>query len=517
MVKKAMYQKIQSFKKQGKSKSQISGLLSISKKTVKKYYSMEESKYLKYQRKLLNRDKVFDNYRDDILEIYEKNDNRRLNMASVYDYLEEKYVTLPGNEKTLRNYIKYLVETEAIIFQENRRTYKKVPDLPYGRQMQLDFGEYKMRNGLKLYIFAGVLSASRYKYIKFQIKPFRTIDVILHLLDCFDYYGGMPEELVIDQDKLMVVSENHGDIIYTRDFENFKSEMGFKMYVCRKSDPETKGKVENTIKYVKANFLSTREFETEEEANISLFNWLNRRGNGKISQATKMIPLEVIEEERNYLKKPRNSIYRKDSLLGREERTVSDNYISVHACYYGFPGKYEKKTVEIYVTRDKVFIFDINTGEEITNYNLSLLPGKKIMHREFKRNAKVSLKELKEEAYKMFDLDRWEIFLNENFKKFSRYNRDQCIEARKYFGKENINKVVLDTALEYCLGAETFSFSNLNDTYKYYLTMHKEGVEYFGKETIKSWHKDFYNHPPIDVKKRDMQEYRKIAASGGTR
>ena len=58
MVKKAMYQKIQALKKQGKSKAQISELLSISKKTVKKYYSMDESKYLKYQRKHLNRQMI---------------------------------------------------------------------------------------------------------------------------------------------------------------------------------------------------------------------------------------------------------------------------------------------------------------------------------------------------------------------------------------------------------------------------------------------------------------------------
>ena len=231
MVKKAMYQRIIELKKQGMSKSQIAIKLGISKKTAKKYYSMDEAKFIKYQRKHLNREKVFELYRDNILEVYAKNKNRRLNMASVYDYLEERYVTLPGNEKTLRNYINFLVKTDALNFKESSRIYEKVPELPYGRQMQLDFGEYTQSNGLKLYIFAGILSASRYKYVKLQERPFKTIDVILHLLDCFDYYGGMPEEIVIDQDKLMVVSENHGDIIYTKAFGSFKVEMGFNMYV----------------------------------------------------------------------------------------------------------------------------------------------------------------------------------------------------------------------------------------------------------------------------------------------
>jgi len=34
----------------------------------------------------------------------------------------------------------------------------------------------------------------------------------------------------------MVVSENRGDIIYTKDFKQFIEEMNLKMYVCRKSD-----------------------------------------------------------------------------------------------------------------------------------------------------------------------------------------------------------------------------------------------------------------------------------------
>ena len=126
--------------------------------------------------------------------------------------------------------------------------------------MQLDFGQYRCRSGLKLFIFAGVLSASRYKYVIFQDHPFKTKEVIDHLLNCFDYFGGVPEEMVIDQDNLLVVSENAGDIIYTDDFKFFIEEQEIRMYVCRKSDPETKGKIENVIKYVKYNFFNTRDF-----------------------------------------------------------------------------------------------------------------------------------------------------------------------------------------------------------------------------------------------------------------
>ena len=216
MVNKRMYQKIQACKGQGLFKAEIARKVKRDVGTVAKYYDMSEAGYLKYQDSHKYRDKVFDPLKESIVEVYRENGFKKLSMSAVFDYLEEqKGEKLPGNEQTLRNYIRYLNDIGELAFKSERRSYQKVPELPFGRQLQIDFGEYTMRSGLKLYIFASVLSASRYKYCAYQDKPFTTVDLIFHLLNCFDYLGGIPLELVIDQDSVMVVSENHGDIIYT--------------------------------------------------------------------------------------------------------------------------------------------------------------------------------------------------------------------------------------------------------------------------------------------------------------
>lgn len=235
-----MYREIQKYKKKGYLKAEISRKLGLDPGTVAKYYRMSEAEYREYTSALRDRVKTFDKYKEAIVEVYAQNEYRKLPVASVYDYLEERYEELPGTEKTLRNYIVYLIETKELELKENIRVYGRVPEFPFGKQLQLDFGEYTTASGLRLYIFASVLSASRYKYVAFQRMPFTTLDLIRHLLDCFDYIGGIVEELVIDQDKVMVVSENHGDIIYTKDFSYFIQEMGVRMWVCRKADPESK-------------------------------------------------------------------------------------------------------------------------------------------------------------------------------------------------------------------------------------------------------------------------------------
>lgn len=507
MVKKTMYQKIMRLKQQGYTKFGIAEELRIDRKTVRKYWNMSEEDFRKCRYSQLFRRKRFASLRSKILEIYRLNDFEKLPMSSVFDYLEELQGTLPGTEKTLRNYIHYLHETNQLELQSKQRFYQQVEEQPYGKQLQVDFGEYRTKSRLRLYMFAAVLSASRYKYVVFQDHPFTTADVIAHLLDCFDYLGGMPAELVIDQDSVLVVSENHGEIIYTKEFGVFIEEMGLGMYVCRKADPESKGKVENVIKFVKYNFLASRDFEDLEEANERVRKWLKRRANGKISQATKRIPSQAYEAEREHLRSIRNSIFRIDRLQGREERLADEkSMISVGGSQYSVPTKYRNKLVEIYKTEKKLFIFDIRSREQIYCHSVSLISGKKVITREHFRQNERSVGELKEEVLQRFSFPEWKSFAEETFKAFPRYVRDQCVLALKQFDKRT-ELELLERAVEFCLTNQTYSMKDLADTYRFY-----EGLKDAEIEAVRIEGLELEPSAPrsISVRERDLEEYRAI-------
>lgn len=521
MVNRKMYKEIQTLKRKGYSKTAISCELNLNPRTTVKYFDMTEKDFNRYRQQHMYRDKVLNAYEKDILEVYEQNEFKRLNMSAVYDYLEEKHGSLPCNEQSLRNFINYLVDVGKLKLNENVRTYSKVPELPLGKQMQLDFGQYQFRNGFKLYIFVAVLSASRYKYIIFQDHPFQTKDVICHLLDCFDFFGGIPAEIVIDQDKLLVVSENRGDIIFTKDFKYFIEEIGIGIHVCRKADPESKGKVENSVKYVKRNFLEVRDFSSVEEANAGVLKWLKRRANGKISQATRQIPSIMIEKEREKLKPLINSIFRKNSLIGREDRNVDDKgRISVHACAYQLPCKYRNKTVEIYITPHSIFVFDQFSGKEIVSYNRSLLPGKLISKREYQRETSKPSKALKSDVMKMFDDEQWLRFVEKNFKAYPRYVRDQCIDAKRYFGDKEVDLVVLRLALQYCLENSTLTFGNLKETYNHFgrelnrsQGSQEAGISRHPIMFLNPEYRDGHKHRPLPVATRDVKDYQAMIAA----
>jgi len=505
VVRHKMYEKIQRLKRRGESISEISRRLSLDRKTAAKYFHMDGEEYRRYCRSVAYREKGFDEHEADILAVYRENGFRRLNVAALYDYLEERFGKLRYTEKTLRNYIHYLQECGKLEISERVRMFMKVPELPFGRQLQVDFGQWKCESGLTLYIFSAVLSASRYKFMLFQNRPLTTEDVIVHLIECFDHIGGIPEEVVIDQDALLVVAENAGEILYTRKFATFIDEMGFSMYVCRAADPQSKGKVENTIKYVKHNFLELRDFEHLDEANTALRRWLARRANGKLSQATRRAPGELLEAEREQLLPLRNSIFARNQAAGREQRLVNEHsYISVAGSLYSVPSKYRNRTVQIYLTSEKLFIFEAKSGIELAEHSVAAIPGSTVSTRAHFRMTERSVKELVAEARALVDLPLWRGFVKRNAEAFPRYVRDQAIEAKRYFSGE-IDSEALSEALEFCMEYETFSFASLHDTYQSFLGHTGESTEQRPAPML-------LDLPKVEVSRRSLSAYRCLIA-----
>lgn len=511
MVDYQMFNRIKHYRQNGISQVETACLTGTDRKTVRKYERMSKEEYAAYVEQSRQRVKRFDPYTEAILAIYEANGFKKLNMDSVYDCLEEEFGKLPANVQSLRNFIRYLIRTKRLVLKpKRRRTYRRVEDLPYGKQMQLDFGQDVDRNGVRRYILATVLSASRYKFAALQDTPFTSEDLIHHLLDCFAFLGGIPEEIVIDQDTLMVVNENMGDIICTDRFKTFMDEMGFRIWVCRKADPESKGKIEAVVKFIKQNFLSTRIFNNFDEANLRLRQWLYRRANGRLCAATRRIPAEMFEEEKQHLKSLKRSIFEITEMVDLESRKVNQCCeIQLDCSTYQVPDDYAGKQVGVHATVDRVLIYDLDTGVQLREHPRQLLPGSHVRDhdREILRGRK--LDELEIEAGTWHTTDRWKDFLSENRKVYSRYFRDQLTYARKHL-QTDIDSVLFSKALDYCFENKTLSMANLHDTYRYFRDSGNEEntVTALPAKRLKS------TPPPPVVAQRDLSYYQKMILKG---
>jgi len=113
------------------------------------------------------------------------------------------------------------------------------------------------------------------------------------LQNAFEYIGGVPQIILFDNAKT-VVSERVGSVIqFNRDLMRFALQYGFKPDACWIYDPESKGKVENSIKYVNSDFFYATPVTDLETLNNECLGWCDEVANEKIHGKTGEVPAEV--------------------------------------------------------------------------------------------------------------------------------------------------------------------------------------------------------------------------------
>jgi transposase len=390
-----MYSEIHQLKAIGLKKAQVAKRLEIDVKTVTKYWEANPEHFHQMMQGSRSRTKKLKCYRDTILKWLKENPD--LSAAQILDWLKEHYDDFSVRERTLRRYIEELRKKHNLPKPAPARQYQAVGELPPGKQIQLDFGQTRVKKAgggyATLYVMAIVLAHSRYKYGKWADKPLTTATFIQMLLFCFEHLGGLCEELVIDQDKLAVVSENSGSIIYTYEFEKFKRQMGFSVYLCRKADPESKGKIEAVVKYIKRNFAANRLFTDIRAWNESFDGWLSRTGNYNVHGTTKKIPAEVFLSEQKYLK-PVPWVNTPKEILTRTVR--KDNTILHRGNRYTVPYGTYKPDCELRLEEkaQTIKLFDQQTGALVAEHIISLEKGQLVRNNNHLRDHSAKAEQL---------------------------------------------------------------------------------------------------------------------------
>lgn len=461
-----MYSQIKDLQKKGFSVRKTADYLGISRETAKKYRKMTLDAYMDLAGSIRKLSRL-DAYKERILSwLHEYPD---MSSAQVYDWLLEHYA-LDISERSVSRYVKQLREDYVIPKVKRPREYEAMVELPMGQQMQLDFGVKNMplsdRQGhKKVYFVCVVLAHSRYKWGSFQNRPFTAVDLTQALDECFAFFGGIAQEIVVDQDSIITVSENYGDIIYTYAFEQYKQQHKLNMRVCRKADPESKGMVENTVKYIKQNFLPHRYYMEPDHLNAAFLAWLERTGNAKVHGTTKKVPAKVFEVEREHLRPilftENNSC---DNSITRSVR--KDNTVLYNSNRYSVPlGTYTKeKEVEIRIADDKLQIWQVFGDYMMAEHPISLEKGRLIKSTDHTRNKDVSIDQLQEQLLNQIG-QAYRPYLLEIRKRKTRYYRDQLLllkDLLKMHGNAHV-----EDALCYCSELELYSIPDLRDTCKY--------------------------------------------------
>lgn len=454
-----VYTKIQQLKELGFKPSNVAAQLGIHRNTVKRYWDMDADDFKEAVHSIC-RIKLLDSYHDIILAWLKEHPS--MSAAQVCDWLKEHYEA-DFSERTVSRYVKALRSTHGLKKRPAQRDYEAAEELPPGLQIQLDFGEKlipKMDGSrVRVRFAAFVLAHSRYKYVQFQDRPFTSVDLARVCYDCFKYLRGVPHEIVIDQDSLMTVSENYGDIIHTYEFEKLRQECKLSVYLCRKSDPETKGKVESVVKYVKGNFLSNRSFTDVDILNDSCLSWLSRTANKKEHGTTKKVPAEVFETEREHLRPFTSPFSVPEESLTRTVR--KDNTILYESNRYTVPlGTYNSHEIVKIEAKDGILKVMTESDEPICEHSISSERGSLIRNKDHRRCKDDTAKKLKEEINERLGHGAIE-FLDIIHKEKARYTRDQFALIRNLCDSYGSEKVL--RAIGFCMTNSLYGASYVKD------------------------------------------------------
>jgi transposase len=194
------------------------------------------------------------------------------------------------------------------------------------------------------------------------------------LIRSFEYFGGVPAEVLVDNQKAAVIRHRIGAAVeFHPGFLDLAAHYGFRPRACRPYRARTKGKDERLVRYIKEHFfVRYRAFESWAHLNTLAEQWLateaDQRVHGTVHEvvaarfareAPALQPLPVVRFDTSY----------------RERRWVAwDGYVEVRGNRYSVPDTLCGEAVTVRITLGGVVTIYDARDEKVSEHRLRPAP-----------------------------------------------------------------------------------------------------------------------------------------------
>lgn len=155
----------------------------------------------------------------------------------------------------------------------------------------------------KSWFFVMTLCFSRHQYAELVLDQKVETWLACHRR-AFEWFGGVPEKLVIDNPKCAITRACSKDPEVQRSYEELALGYGFRIAPCPPRDPQKKERVEAGVKYIKRAFLPLRDFRDLPDANRQLADWVMGEAGNRCHGSTRRRPLDLFAEAEKSLLAP---------------------------------------------------------------------------------------------------------------------------------------------------------------------------------------------------------------------
>ena len=331
MIRSGLIIMIKDLAAKGKSAGEISREVGVAENTARKYMTQPARPHGLKGRKKPSK---LDPYKPYLQELMSQG---IFNCVVLLQRIQEK--GYDGSLSILKDYVHAFRPAKATPAVQR---YETLP----GKQAQMDWGmcPYTDSRGVLHHAPALVmiLGYSRTKYVEFTSRcDLRNLQRCM--VNAFEYFGGVPEIVLTDNMKTVVDHREGQRIIWNPQFADFAVQMGFVPKVCKVRRPQTKGKVERLVRYVKDNFLPGRQFEDLEDLNRQVLQWC-READSRVHSTTGKVPLQELAKE-PLLVLPEQSI--RDRYRWETRKMTREGLVSFDGIRYGVPWQCSGKKVQV--------------------------------------------------------------------------------------------------------------------------------------------------------------------------
>jgi transposase len=308
---------------QGKSIQDIAITLGIARNTVRKYLRHPELVAMPHPRP--NRRSKLDPFKEQV-KTWMKEDHC-YNCEAMLPRLQALGYT--GSLSVLKAFVHPLRPAAGGHYPVQRFETKP------GEQVQFDWGEFKyeQEGGFrKLYGFTAILCYSRMRFVTF-VKRCDAPTMIRCLMEAFEYFGGLPKAALTDRMKSVFLEMEDKKPRWNPLFADFMASIGVAPRVCKAYTPQTKGKVERTVGFVKQSFWAGVSFTDADDLNRQAHVWCERI-NGRVHRTTHERPKERREQEPLA---PLPAAFAWERFATEERKVSWDGYLSYDGVLYGLP------------------------------------------------------------------------------------------------------------------------------------------------------------------------------------
>ena len=270
-------------------------------------------------------------------------------------------------------------------FAERRRITVRMAECEPGELAEIDFGllglvhDPETGRRRRLWALIVVLVSSRHQYVHVTHSQ-KVPDVIDGLEDAWEFFGGAPKRVILDNLRAAINKADNYDPIFQRTFDEYASYRGFVIDPARVRDPTGKPHVERGVSYVRDNFFRGEEWRDRNDVQTRVIAWCLETAGTRTHGTTRKQPLAVFENLERPALTPL-SRPRFDPPRWAQCKVHPDHHISFGKALYSVPTRFIGQPV--WVRADSKLVRIYSDGQVVKSHPKQLPGGRSTDHTDY--------------------------------------------------------------------------------------------------------------------------------------